>query len=399
MSYFRSPQQMSPEFLNIGSPRSLRPRDDLQPPIPQFYPQTPQTVYVSAYSPGIRHDEPVEDSPPIQYVTRPRTDDTYSESISNGRRAGVMSGLVNRFRRIPAALAKHHSRESLHAQYRAEAEAMAAAEFSRHRGAYTVIPCRRESDLMTSQALSGIPETIAESEAGPLPAVYEAYDDGTTAMHHEQDFMQMPQPHIQPDYSDSQTSSKAESSNLPLPPKDTWVYYWAIILLLVHHIRNLPWTDDRIVDDYVPARDGRGGYGAQKPTVSWYKPRKRARDTEKAGAVITPPQLYVIPATPQSGTVLSSMYAAPVQPAVVIPSPYSDATTAIRPTRTPLTSTSGGRSMISPGASSHGLGRQELSYSWYSSSPQHFPWQHPSAYGSEMSTPRTHVAGGYFVPR
>ena len=255
---------------------------------------------------------------------------------------------------------------------------------------------------MTSPALSGIPETIAESEAEPLPAIYEQYDDGTTAVHHEQEFMQMPQPHIQPDYSDAQSGSrlsKAESSNLPLPPKDTWVYYWALILFLIHHIRNLPWTDDRIVDDYVPARDGRGGYGARKPTVSWYKPRKRAGDAEKASTVITPPQLYVVPATPQSGTVLSSMYAAPPPPAVVVPSPYSDATTAIRPVRSPLTATSRGMSVVSPGASSHGLGRQELSYSWYSSSPQQFPWQHPSAYGSEMSTPQTHATSGYFVPR
>ena len=144
---------MSSASLSIGSPRSLRPREDLQPPIPQFYPQTPQTIYVSAYSPDLRHDEPLEDSPPIQYVTGPRTDDVRSESTSNSRRAGMMSGLVNRFRRIPAAMAKHHSRESLHAQYRAEAEAMAAAEYSQHysnRGAYIVllsIPGMSESDF------------------------------------------------------------------------------------------------------------------------------------------------------------------------------------------------------------------------------------------------------------
>lgn len=251
---------------------------------------------------------------------------------------------------------------------------------------------------VTSQALTEIPESVMESESGPLPTVHEVYDDGTTAVNHEQHFPQMLQPQIQVVYNDSQlgSESKTESTNLPLPSKDTWAYYWAIILLLIHHIRKLPWSDARIVDDYVPVRDGRGGYGAQKPAVSWYKPRKRDGDMEKV-ATISPPQLYVVPATPQSGTFLSSTYGAPTsQPAVFVSSPYSEATTAIRPTRTTLTATSAGMSMMSPGASSHEQSRQEVSYSWYSSSPQQFPWQHPYGYDSEMSTPQTHVGSGYF---
>lgn len=50
-----------------------------------------------------------------------------------------MGGLVNRFRRIPDAMAKHHSRESLHAQYLEEAEVEAARYSQRYpsRGAYT----------------------------------------------------------------------------------------------------------------------------------------------------------------------------------------------------------------------------------------------------------------------
>ena len=250
--------------------------------------------------------------------------------------------------------------------------------------------------------MTDAPGTVVESESEPLPTVHEVFEDGTTVVP-QQGFRPMPQPQIRPAYSDSQLTSeysRTESINLPLPPSDTWAYYWAIVLLLIYHIRKLPWSDTRIVDDYVPARDGRGGYGAQKRTVSWYQPKRRAGDVEKVTS-ISPPRLYVVPATPQSGTHLSSMSREfPPEPApVIVPSPYSDATTAIRPTRTPLTVTSMGMSMMSPGASSHGLSRQELSYSWYSSSPQQFPWQHPYSHESEMSTPQAHMESGYFGRR
>lgn len=201
---------------------------------------------------------------------------------------------------------------------------------------------------------------------------------------------------------DSRTS-KAESSMAPLPPADTWDYYIARIILFFAHIWSLPWSSPRIVNDYVPARDGRGHYGERKPITEWYKPktRNKARDAEKA-ASLSPPAVVVVPATPE-GSYLSSTYgyggapmhmpmpppSMPMGPPV-IPSPYSDgAVTAIRPLRSPMSGTSAGIGYSSPGMSSHGQGRHELSYSWYSSSPQ--PWP---PYASDMSLAQTRMTMG-----
>lgn len=247
-----------------------------------------------------------------------------------------------------------------------------------------------------------IPETSVVSESEPMPTVLEDYE-GTTAVNHGAPFAALAQPpptgihtYLGSQTESTDSSSRVESSaDIPLPPKDTWGYYMAIFLLLIAHIRKLPWSSHRIVDDYVPARDGRGGYGEKKPVVSWYKPRNRDKDAEKTTS-ISPPQLFVLPPTPQSGTYISPAYLPQAQN-LVLRSPYSEATTAIRPTRTPMTATSAGLAYMSPGASSHGLGRHSVSYSWYSSSPQQQPWQ--AMYASEMSTPQPHAVGGYFSPR
>lgn len=128
MDHFRSPQAANPTTLSISSPRSLRPREDPQPVTPQFYPtpHTPQTFYAPPYSPESRTEDELDQSPPVDYVERGRTEQDPPQGTSSGRRIGLMSGLTNGLRRLPGAFVKHHSRESLHAQYQAEAEAVAA---------------------------------------------------------------------------------------------------------------------------------------------------------------------------------------------------------------------------------------------------------------------------------
>ena len=132
MDQFRSPQAYNPAALSISSPRSLRPREDLQPATPRHYPRTPQALYVPPYSPESRTEDELDQSPPIQYIERARTQEVPSQGISSGRSADFTGGLVdNGLRRIRNAFRKHHSRESLHAQYLAEADA-AAARYSQH---------------------------------------------------------------------------------------------------------------------------------------------------------------------------------------------------------------------------------------------------------------------------
>lgn len=200
-----------------------------------------------------------------------------------------------------------------------------------------------------------------------------------------------------PSYTNSQLDSRnsKEASSLgPMPPDDTWAYYYARVIHFLVWLRNLPWTEERIVNDFVPARDGRGGFGAERPVNAWYKPKKRkgGADNEK-GPSVSPPGIVIVPASPQSG--LSSYYAygvAPVPPPPTmgppfVTSPLSDgAVTAIRPTHTPMTGTSAGLPYGSPGMSSHGMGRHELTYSWYSDTPPQWP---PNF--SQFSSPQTHM--------
>jgi len=256
---------------------------------------------------------------------------------------------------------------------------------------------RRFPTRATSQALSGIPETSAE-----LESELQSTGDGDRAAFMYPDRIEIARSGGTPAYTDSDTSSersKAESILIPLPPPDTWEYYRVIMIIFFLNIWRLPWSSHRIVKDYVPARDGRARKaGKQKVVESWYKPKKPKGDAEKS--TISPPQLFVVPATPQPGSVLSGAYSSALPQPVVIPSPYSDAATAIRPVRTPATFTSAGINLPSPGMSSHGLGQQSVRYSWYSSSPQNYPWQ--QAFQSSLTSPQTYIdtpAPGYFSPR
>lgn len=204
----------------------------------------------------------------------------------------------------------------------------------------------------------------------------------------------MNSPISSPMYTNSQLdsrNSKGESFLGPLPPDDTWAYYYARIAHFLMWLHKLPWSEERIVSDFIPSRDGRGGFGAERPVNAWYKSknRKGRMDNEK-GTSISPPGVIIVPATPQSGSG-SGYYSygvAPIPPLPVIPvmqSPLSDgAVTAIRPTHTPMTATSAGLPYASPGMSSHGMGRHELTYSWYSESNQ--PWPQ---YLSQFSSPQT----------
>lgn len=377
MNPHRSPQAAS---LNIGSPRSLRPRDQLHAPTPRYHPSISQALRSADHivEPSFDDGRGTYDSEP----TIPR-DETPTEGTPDSR-GRFMGGLVDRLRRISGAFAKHHSRESLYSEYAAEAEAMRSTHG---------FPTRA-----TSQALSEIPEASGELESEPGD-----YREGPSTL--RPNHFEVVRSDGTPSYMESDASSdhsKTPSIHIPLPPYDTWAYYRVLILLFFIRIWRLPWSSHRIVRDYVPLRDGRVRKAKQQKVVeSWYKPKKRDQDAEKT--TVSPPQLFVVPATPQTGSVFSGAQSSVIPRPVVVPSPYSDATTAIRPTRTPMTVTSAGMNFPSPRMSSHGLGNQSVRYSWYSTSPQHYPWQFPShLFQTSLTSPQTYVdtpASGYFSPR
>ncbi|EKM61011.1 uncharacterized protein PHACADRAFT_204159 [Phanerochaete carnosa HHB-10118-sp] len=381
MNPYHSPQPGNPASLGISSPRSLRPREQLHASAPRYHPSIPQALYSPSHVPesvADRDQEAHYHDPPALHE-----EETSMEGTPDSR-GRFMGGLVNRLRRISGAFSKHHSRESLYSEYLAEAQAMVSQD-------------GRFPTRVTSQALSEIPETSAELDSEPQPT-----DDGDDARTMYPSRFEIVRSDGTPTYMDSEASSehsKAESIHIPLPPPDTWEYYRVLIIIFFLRIWRLPWSSHRIVRDYVPARDGRARKaGHQKVVESWYKPKNRKDDMEKPN--ISPPHLLIVPATPQPGSILSGAYSSALPQPVVIPSPYSEATTAIRPMRTPGTVTSAGMNLPSPGMSSHGQGYQSVRYSWYSSSPQHYPWQYP--FQSSFTSPQTYIdtpASGYLSPR
>ena len=257
--------------------------------------------------------------------------------------------------------------------------------------------------------LAEIPESSSEYGSGsgsgsdPFPNPYDVPDDGTTAVHQEQ--TAYPYVYMRPagsvPYRDS-VIEKIEDSELP-PFEDTWEWYKMRIMLWLVFILNLPWVSPRIVRDYVKEEAGRdyhGGRKNMKPAVkeSWYRPRNPPQDTETLN--ISAPVVLLPPSAPQSNAYLSSAYTVPTLPPIV-PSQtaYSDAATAIRPARTPMSVTSAAQTFPSPGASSHGAGQQAMSFSWYSSSPQQYPWQPSQVYMPQISSPMTNGGSEYFRHR
>ena len=139
MSHIRSPQPVNPASLNISSPRSLRPREQSLPSAtPRFHPVSPQAAFASSPIPGIvvvdEHGRRLDRGHPEPRRSSPESSDDASQADApplRGQSAGFVGGFIHGLRRIPAAMAKHHSRESMYQQYTAEAEARAARDSRR----------------------------------------------------------------------------------------------------------------------------------------------------------------------------------------------------------------------------------------------------------------------------
>ena len=155
MSFNRSPQSLNPASLNISSPRSLRPREQLHAPAPRYHPSTPQQLYTPDYVPESMPDDQRE------YQSERPTQEAASDlGTPESRSRMLVGGLVNRLRRIPGAFAKHHSRESLYSEYLAEAQEMASQGSRR-------LPSRSEYGTRGNTRQFGLTDQPCSHLSGP----------------------------------------------------------------------------------------------------------------------------------------------------------------------------------------------------------------------------------------
>lgn len=137
-----------------------------------------------------------------------------------------------------------------------------------------------------------------------------------------------------------------------------------------HELKTLPWTSDRVAQDYVPARSSRAHVGKAKPAGSWYTVNKH-QDVDLL-----------------AGGGLGSARTAPLR------LPRSEASASVRSGhrpplegRTPASYMTSPALFPSPGASSHGQGQHAISYSYYFAPPQPL-----YVYQSPMTSPMVHHA-------
>lgn len=140
MDRYRSPQlqSLNAAALQIGTPRALRPQARNEERTPA---RTAHSHVPLAYTPVVPTQmlsEPSESSfdssagpRPQIYTPGPRLTDFPNDAHDRIQaRSGFIGGIVHGLRRIPRAMEKHHSRQSLHEEYMAEAQAAAAARYS-----------------------------------------------------------------------------------------------------------------------------------------------------------------------------------------------------------------------------------------------------------------------------
>ena len=133
MDRYRNPQSLSGAALTIGAPRPLRPHgeDRLGTPLTRadeplaHTPVIPQMPGTFPIAPQENESLPEQAGPAAQ--PRDVPDDVHA---SKGGGTSFFGGLLSGLRRVPRAMQKHHSRQSLYEEYVAEAQASARARFS-----------------------------------------------------------------------------------------------------------------------------------------------------------------------------------------------------------------------------------------------------------------------------
>lgn len=165
-------------------------------------------------------------------------------------------------------------------------------------------------------------------------------------------------------------------------------------------LRRLPWISTRVAAEYVPSESTRAQF--DKPVGSWYS----KHNPEKLDLLETP----IVKRAPPRQKHRQDRRPVDSEPRPEVHTPHRSGrrhhhhrrehhprseggATAIRPTRTPASATSGGVLPTSPGASSHGLDSHSYSCNYYYS-PQQPLYLYPQA----IPQPIKHEQGGGSPP-
>lgn len=137
-------------------------------------------------------------------------------------------------------------------------------------------------------------------------------------------------------------------------------------------LKNLPWTSDRVAEDYIPDASARAHVGRAKPKGSWYTVSKH-QDIDLLAPAPSSARAATLPLRSEDGATNSSVRSASRMQQVE--------------GRTPLSYMTSPGVFPSPGASSHGQGQHNMSYSYYFAPPQPL-----YVYQSPMASPVGHIS-------
>lgn len=138
MDRYRSPQSFTSAAISIGTPRPLRPHGPDEATTASNTPATRQHA-LSPHTPVIpfgtpmfeaKHNLPADEHgvlqvPEFSADREPLEEPTPTSAYQQESRRGFMGTLLDGLRRIPRAMEKHHSRQSLYEEYLAEAQTAA----------------------------------------------------------------------------------------------------------------------------------------------------------------------------------------------------------------------------------------------------------------------------------
>ena len=161
------------------------------------------------------------------------------------------------------------------------------------------------------------------------------------------------------------------------PPDTSFSEHISRVQRFFHDVKNLPWTSERVALDYEPSRSHRAHTGKDKAKGSWYAANKHQDIDLLAGPL--PPSARQAAAfrlrTPDGATDASMRSVS----RAAAPHPHD--------MRTPMGSYMTSPGMVSsPGASSHGMGQHQMSYSYYFAPPQPL-YVYPSPMTSPLAQP------------
>ncbi|TBU30087.1 hypothetical protein BD311DRAFT_239826 [Dichomitus squalens] len=167
----------------------------------------------------------------------------------------------------------------------------------------------------------------------------------------------------------------------PGPPDDSFSAHITRARNFFTELKNLPWVSDRIALDYRPTQSSRARVGKNKDSGSWYTRKHQDLDLLAPGPGSARQATLQLRSDAGHSTAPSTRSRSPSRAHHHALHPHPD--------RTPLSFMTSPGTLASPGASSHGQGAHQMSYSYYFAPPQPL-----YVYPSPMTSPLQPVTEG-----